>query len=431
MSGPKTSKYALTPEQRRILEEQRKLELRRTKAKQSIKRNKKILLGMEERLSSQRKIARELLSRKADDGGFTEKIRELDELTAPVASILAGIDQGNVDSLEKSAAELDDRAQRAGKLAGELEKLARHNEAVLQNKLNEAVDRGFAASFADIRSAAGNKLGKEREKIRLALMDMEEASTLPEAWRLEVKRALRALEDIQQEAFVKNFAAVTVDPLLKNCRQAMADYERCHAAFDELNGEYTALCELYGCQAKEYSCTEDSLQALRDEVEKLRAAIAEDEEQAYIGRCLDEVMEEMGYAVLGSREVTKKNGRHFRNELYSYGEGTAVNVTYSSDGKIAMEIGGVDTADRLPEDWETELLCGRMEKFCSDFPQIEKRLRDKGVVLAERISLLPPEAEYAQIINTADYEMIAGAERLKKKDRRRSETRGQLTRDGD
>ena len=134
-------------------------------------------------------------------------------------------------------------------------------------------------------------------------------------------------------------------------------------------------------------------------------------------------MEEMGYIVIGSREVTKKNGKHFRNELYTYGEGTAVNVTYSSDGKIAMELGGVDTTDRLPNDQETSILCKSMELFCDDFKEIERRLLTKGVVLADRISLLPPDAEYAQIINTADYHMTEKTETLQTKKQQRVATK--------
>ena len=103
------------------------------------------------------------------------------------------------------------------------------------------------------------------------------------------------------------------------------------------------------------------------------------------------------------------------NELYTYGEGTAVNVTYSSDGKIAMELGGIDATDRLPNDHETSVLCESMEQFCDDFKEIEKRLLAKGVVLASRISMLPPSAEYAQIINTTDYNMIEITDKLQAK----------------
>ena len=44
MSGPKSSRYTLTPEQRRILAEQRAIERRKSVASESIRRNNKRLL---------------------------------------------------------------------------------------------------------------------------------------------------------------------------------------------------------------------------------------------------------------------------------------------------------------------------------------------------------------------------------------------------
>ena len=51
------------------------------------------------------------------------------------------------------------------------------------------------------------------------------------------------------------------------------------------------------------------------------------------------------------------------------------------------------------------------------FKEIEKRL------LAERISLLPPSAEYAQIINTTDYQMTEKAGKLQAKKQHRATTK--------
>ena len=44
----------------------------------------------------------------------------------------------------------------------------------------------------------------------------------------------------------------------------------------------------------------------------------------------------------------------------------------------------------------------------------------KGVVLADRIALLPPSAEYAQIINTTDYHMTEKTYKLQAKKKRQN-----------
>ena len=45
--------------------------------------------------------------------------------------------------------------------------------------------------------------------------------------------------------------------------------------------------------------------------------------------------------------------------------------------------------------------------------QFEKRLAAKGIVCKNRVSHLPPKAEYAQIINTSDYDMKTEVETFK------------------
>ena len=67
-------------------------------------------------------------------------------------------------------------------------------------------------------------------------------------------------------------------------------------------------------------------------IEELRSSSIQAEEQAYISNAIEEVMMEIGYQLIGNRSVTKKNGRRFRSELYTFSEGTAVNITHSSNG---------------------------------------------------------------------------------------------------
>ena len=69
MSGPKTSKYTLTPEQRRILAEQRQLELRKSVAAENIKRDRKSLLLIGRMFDAEKHIADELRQRVGSDNG--------------------------------------------------------------------------------------------------------------------------------------------------------------------------------------------------------------------------------------------------------------------------------------------------------------------------------------------------------------------------
>lgn len=423
MSGPKSSRYTLTPEQRRILAEQRAIERRKSVALENIRRNNKRLLQIGSMFSSAKGVSGELLSRCGNDGGFASKLLELENVIAPIAPIIAKTNNDDVNSLESTSKEVAASLVKAEKIASELSAISAKNEIALHASLSADIDKGFSTSFADIQNVSQTTISESKSKIRSQLIELKNIPNLLKELVGELDATLSKIDSIDNEVFLKNYSSVTVSPLLKRCRQYLNEYEACHEQFEILYAEYIALCDMYFYVAQEYPCCNASIELLKAEIKRIKDTVDADDEQAYISDCLDEVMEEMGYTVIGSREVTKKNGKHFRNELYTYGEGTAVNVTYSSDGKIAMELGGIDATDRLPNDYETSVLCESMEHFCDDFKEIEKRLLAKGVVLADRISLLPPSAEYAQIINTSDYNMTEKAETLQTKKQRRATTK--------
>lgn len=423
MSGPKSSRYTLTPEQRRILAEQRAIERRKSVASENIRRNNKRLLQIGSMFSSAKIVSGELLSRCGNDGGFASKLLELENVIAPIAPIISKTNNDDVNSLESTSKEVAECLEKAEIIASELAVISAKNEIALHASLSADIDKGFSTSFADLQTVSQTTISEIKSKTRSQLIEMKNNQNLPRELIDEITATLSKIESIDNEAFLKNFSSVTVSPLLKRCKQYLNEYEACHEEFEKLYSEYIALCDLYFYVAQEYPCCNASIEVLNAEIKRIKETVDADDEQAYISDCLDEVMEEMGYTVICSREVTKKNGKRFRNELYTYGEGTAVNVTYSSDGKIAMELGGIDATDRLPDSHETTVLCESMENFCEDFKEIEKRLLAKGVVLADRISLLPPSAEYAQIINTTDYNMTEKAETLQTKKQRRATTK--------
>lgn len=171
--------------------------------------------------------------------------------------------------------------------------------------------------------------------------------------------------------------------------------------------QYEALCDMNG--------TTEMVALVFDEnaVTKLKAMIAVEEQKAkeqaqkaYIQQALGEVMENMGYSVLGQRDVTKRSGKHFKNKLYQYSDDTAINVTYDDSGQISLELGKMDRTDRIPSSDECNYLENQMIAFCDHFKEVEQRLADKGVIVGDRIALAPSSTDYAQIINVNDYELV-------------------------
>ena len=244
-------------------------------------------------------------------------------------------------------------------------------------------------------------------------------SRLSVALLAKVAQTKRNFESITDSTFRKNFTAVSITPLLKECNKYLQLYEETA----DLRIEYIVVCDMAGEPETAFEISPTTIQNIQNEITRLRKKIARDDEKSYISKCLDEVMSDMGYDVIGHREVTKRNGSHFKNELFSYADGTAVNVTLSDDGHIAMELCGLDDTDRLPEADESEKLCEHMESFCEDFGEIERRLAEKGVILRKRIQRLPPSVEYAQILNVSDYKLTGDVEHFNYKHHREKTSR--------
>lgn len=403
MSGPKTSNYKLTPAQRRALIKQHEIERRKGEARAHITHLTAKIGGLAKLPAEYDEHSALLRERTGGDGGYSEKKQELSRLVEAELKALAEARNGkSPDVMEKAVKSARTALERLTKLRAELDGIAAGNFIQLKSDITGSIS---GADFSSIKTPAQRRTEELRREILARLTELS-GLELSEALRQDIAAAERLLADISDEGYMQNYRAMTVIPLEKECRSYSALRESIGGRYDELLARYHALCEEKGVapQGVPFAPGADGrLSALISEIE---AEILHEKEQSYISASIDEVMEDMGYRLVGGRSVVKKSGRRFRSELYSFSEGTVVNVTYSDSGSITMELGGADAADRLPDAEETERLTEDMRSFCGKFREFERRLVDKGVT-AEHISLLPPEAEYAQVINLSDYDMTA------------------------
>ena len=411
MSGPKTSRYTLTAAQRRALQEQRRRELEEQRRRERISKAKSKLAVLSAKTYGLSNITEEALDqarllneRTGGDNGFAVLKNILSE---NASNIVASIEKANksdsVELLEKAVREAQQAFDDLSKLRGKLDGVISKNKQELRKDIMNSLDSVADVDFSKIQSPAERQLEQRKDEIANNLSDLLSPIHNDEL-NDRIEKALKHLDEIDNPDFLSNFNAMTVAPLEKKCREYTALRQEIGDEYDDLMIRYTVLC-------KEQKIIPQNIAFERGAVEKLDSLITELEkaadsadEQSYISRCIDEVMEDMGYKLVGNRSVTKKSGRHFRNELYSFSEGTAVNVTYSDNGNITMELGGVDTKDRMPDTLETERLTEDMRSFCGQYREFERRLAEKGVV-SNHISLLPPEPVYAQVINVSDYDM--------------------------
>ncbi len=401
MSGPKSADYYLTAEQRRQLAEQRRV----NELKKKILNYSDCLQYQQSAVDEYTSNAKELLNLSAGDNGYSVLLEQFESIINELKNTFDSSGSMNESSsLSECFNKLKKLKLKKEAVISKMKTTDLHNIALLKKEYSHQLENAMEADFSGIKSKAQSEYDEIYEKILSMLSESEATPVLSDELQSEIDSAKVRLQQLNNTSLLKNFSAVTVEPLMKRCKEYIGLYNE----FKELYCEYTAVCETNNIQIKQFECSPENIALLHTIIEEIHSSADKSDEQEYISRAIDDVMTEMGYKLIGNRSVTKKSGRKFRSELYTFSEGTAVNITHSSNGQITMELAGLDSADRLPTDDESNVLCAEMESFCGSFSEFEKRLAKKGVI-SRHISILPPSSEYAQIINLNDYEINRNA----------------------
>lgn len=428
MSGPKSTRYTLTPEQRRILAEARERERKTRREWDKLQQYKNELATLNDNLESATKSVDMLVERL---GSGKEEQLYIRASLAEIQEVIqeAGImnEQSGLEKLQSINSKIQTVVKRAKKSKALYERQSKEIAEKLSTDIDDSISAGMMIRVDEAIVKPLSHLEVQHKKIDEVLNSVQVLSISRELQE-ECIEIRRKAHEITNEGFIDNYYAMTVLPFVKECKRYDEQLAEYGEEFEELTSTHRYYSEYLGLPVVQFVFSMDKIETLKQEVKELEHQCEQLEEQRHISESLDEVMREMGYHVVGSREVVKKSGRKFRNELYHFSEGAVVNITYAANGQISMELGGVDTCDREPSDAECVALCDEMTEFCGDFQEIEKRLKEKGVVLANRISMLPPVEEYAQIINISDYEMTEEVDAFETVSKRQNEDRKQALR---
>lgn len=428
MSGPKSARYTLTPEQRRILAEARERERKTKRELDKLQQHRGELATLKERLSIATTSIDMLVDRIGDGNEVQQSIRKSITQIEAIIQESAGLSKkSGLEKLQVFNSKVKTVEETARKIVAQYERQSNEINAILSKNIENSITDGMSIRIDDEIVKPQSHLERQKAKIKDILHEIQSYDVNSDLQKEGIAILERA-QVIIDDGFIDNYYAMTVLPYIKRCKAYEGQLKEYGDEFDELVSKHRYYSEYLGMPVISFTFSMDTLNSLRHEVAELESQSAKIEEQQYISESLDQVMRDMGYNVIGSREVVKKSGRKFRNELYHFSEGSVVNVTYAANGQISMELGGVDTCDREPSEEESSVLCDEMVEFCDEFPEIERRLKEKGVVLMNRISMLPPAEEYAQIINVSDYNMTEQVDVLETASKKQTETRKQVLR---
>jgi len=428
MSGPKSARYTLTPEQRRILAEARERERKTKRELDKLQQHRGELATLKERLGTATTSIDMLVDRVGAGNEVQQSIRNSITQIEKIIQESAGLSkQSGLENLQVFNSKVKTVEEPARKIVAQYESQSNEIKDVLSKNIEDSITDGMSIRVDDEIVKPQSHLESQKAKIKDVLREANNSNISSDLQKEGIAILGRA-QEITDDSFIDNYYAMTVLPYIKKCKAYEEQIKEYGEEFDELVSKHRYYSECLGMPVISFTFSMDSLNSLRHKVAELESQSAKIEEQQYISESLDQVMRDMGYNVVGSREVVKKSGRKFRNELYHFSEGSVVNVTYAANGQISMELGGVDTCDREPSEEESSVLCDEMVEFCDEFPEIERRLKEKGVVLMNRISMLPPAEEYAQIINVSDFNMTEKVDVLETASKKQTETRKQVLR---
>lgn len=430
MSGPKTSRYTLTAKQRKILAEQRRIQQETQKNVFWLMENrckiKEIIFKIDSELDQYERIVEETGH---EDITLKKTIGVRDSAMRAFNRASTVSERSGLSELEKTNAELKAEHKKLITFEHTLSSALQKSDADFREKLEDGISTGFCISFIRIEEEKTQDISEFTKKINEAIKEINEMN-ISEKLRSKFEMLKEKATEIDSVDFIENFYAMSIIPFLKECRAYNTIYQKHGVIFENLYAEYLILTKELNLPQKKFDFSLETIDKLQNLVNEMQASIQQREEQEYISRCVDNAMREMGYKMIGERQISKKDGRKFSNELFLFDEGTAVNVTYSNDGQITMELGGLDNQDRLPNEAECHSLSHDMETFCIDYLEIEKKLKEMGVI-THRVSVLPADAQFAQIINTSDYSMQEKVEKYVTKKKRKTKVDQQQRRTGD
>lgn len=400
MSGPKTSHYTLTMQQRRILQEQRRNKIEREMLKKQLTDTREVFTKTDQIIAQAERLYAE---DKNKDPAALRQIRDIHDKVNIVydqAYFMVNNSIGSTAELRKMNKELKNAVQ---KLTLEMKNAKSEYDAACKSfnaSMANKIDAGFDFSFDMIEDSPKQSLmdiiQSKMDEMNDWILNAEQKN------RKEIIR--KQIDRIDDLDYLKTYYEMTIIPFEKECKAYHDAYEKQGSEYEYKRFVYESNVHKLGMEVQEIPFSLNAVHILDEKIKETEEAISYQEEQEYISQCVDEAMQEMGYTSVGHREVVRRNGKRFHNKLYLFDEGTAVNVTYANDGQITMELGGIGMEDRIPTDTESNSLAADMRTFCDDYSEIEQRLLKKGII-TKRISLLPPEAEYAQIINVSGYQM--------------------------
>ncbi len=442
MSGPKVSSYELERQRREAeakrLEEERKRREEEEKRRREEKRQQSLLsIGvLRESLLRQRTSLRETEKEAYYMAGYRQVDDDLERVNDDIRAlndILGPFSAATLEEALSYESKLKQMEQKTLEEVKYFEGVRKAWDVELEGVLDKALSDIFASNeeeeTEDVSEPSGgelseNEVNKEYERAMLIkkeedkriaedsvrdLLSKADAYNDDEAFSDELKRQAKVMHNLVTLGDFHGAVSFYYQKEKELNRLENAYHEnraKRLKLYEDALLSYETACDMAGVApltSPSDLSLEDTIKWLEEKRIETEASYLSLLEKKEIQIGLNEVMEELGYHVLAEKETVRKSGKKIHEEVFSFGEGTAVNIT-EAEGQITMEIVGLDTSTRMPDETEEDYLEEEMVTFCAAHKEIEEKLKERGIVLKNRIQMNKPSREYARILNITAYD---------------------------
>lgn len=160
---------------------------------------------------------------------------------------------------------------------------------------------------------------------------------------------------------------------------------------------YKSLTSLLEVEMKPTESFEHSLEVLNKEIEFLNELYEKKYHNELVSETINEVMDDLGYHLIVSDEIHTPK-REIDQRIYEFNNDNVINAYTSDNGTVLFEVTGVkENNDEMTELEKLRVKEG-MDDFCSTFPTIQEKLKEKGVQISLKKSF-PADVRFARSVS--------------------------------
>lgn len=218
MSGPKSARYTLTPEQRRILAEARERERKTKRELDKLQQHRGELASLKERLVATTTSIDMLVDRVGDGNEVQQSIRNSITQIKAIIQESAGLSmQSGLENLKAFNSKAKTVEENARKLVVQYENQSNEINAILSKNIENSITGGMSIRIDDEIVKPQSHLESQKAKIKDVLHEIQSLNISSDLQK-EGIAILKRAQEITDDSFIDNYYAMTVLPYIKRCK---------------------------------------------------------------------------------------------------------------------------------------------------------------------------------------------------------------------